>query len=515
MEGAAFRILIVTSLVVLAWRTALLGIGFMGSLRYLRTLDPLARLREETTFVVVVPLFQEQDHCRQTLEHIARVWGADRRLECVICATTTREAHVRTAALAQANTLAIDLAAGMPLASLVARYGNSFSVAELSDLATSSTSSRQDEIVDTIRLVLSARKLTSEVLAGEISAWNNRFGRELFVITEDDDPQGNRATQVNWAVSAWLAGRTAQPKSEIYIGMFDADSRPAESTLDEVAFAAQQGALAMQQPTIYLKDLRRLPAGLEGATMTVDALMQTVWSFGFELPNWRTAWQRVRDRSFSLFRRSSYGTGHGTWLRADVWIQLRGLRADVPASGMYLGYELSARNLAFFPLRSPDCAEVPIYTRQLIAQHKYWFAGGMQVFRLFRGSEVPGLSRPMAIGIVTREALVQIRWLFGPLSVAASMVACFAMGDYLLLAGLVSAVTAHCHLLPYMCFRNLQQLGSMIDHPIVIPRYSCAALLAAGPIRGIVRGVGPMLWAVEWIRRTLMNAPIVFQRTAR
>lgn len=514
MAESAVRVLAWLVLAVLAWRTVSLMFGFLATLRYFRHAAAPAQRGDDVGFVVFVPLYQEQDHCSGLLDHIAKVWGSDPRLRNVVCATTAREAHAKTIALGQSGALAADLQAAVPLATLLARYGGAFSVTELSRLAQSSQGCTAPELAARVCGAIHERRLTSEVLAGEVRDWNQRLGRELFVVTQDGELRGNRATQVNWAVAGWLSERSADAQG-IFLGFFDADSRPARSTLDEVAGAATRGAVAMQQPTLYLKDLWRLPAGLEGAVMVFDALMQTVWSLGFEVPNWRTAWARVARQSHAFLRRSSYGTGHGTWIRSDVWTQLGGLRADVPASGMYLGYELSARNLAFYPLASPDCAEVPIYVRQLVAQHKYWFAGGMQVFRLLDRSEVPGLARSTAWAIGAREALVQVRWLLGPFSVIAALIAGAALGDLGLLAGFVAAIAAHCLLLPYLCWRSLPQLRSMVDCPIAVPRHTAARCLVAGPVRGVVRGLGPSLWLWGWIRRAFVRTPMSFQRTAR
>lgn len=181
-----------------------------------------------------------------------------------------------------------------------------------------------------------------------------------------------RAAQLNLAVKwAGLAEGSAGPSDDrTWIGVYNADSRPADSTFAELAqcASAEPNTRVYQQLVDYVVPERP-------GTRTVasgNAVLQTWWTRSHYYARNRCG---GRERSWRATRTAYSTFGHGEFIRSDFLNDIGGFPDFAYADGLLLGWICRLRAEQIGLLASRDRAEVPRTARDLVTQQKAWIRG--------------------------------------------------------------------------------------------------------------------------------------------
>jgi hypothetical protein len=230
-----------------------------------------------------------------------------------------------------------------------------------------------------------------------------------------------RAAQLNLAVSD-VRDRYCRCESGaagVWIGVYNADSRPEVSTFRELRQCARsgQGTRAYQQMARYVVPDR---AGVSLAAVG-NAVLQTWWTRthywarntrGSGSPHWRAS-----TSPFSTF-------GHGEFIRLDLLDEIGGFPDFAYADGLLLGWIFRLMDEPIGLLASRDHAEVPRTARDLLTQQRAWMQGLLNfgaTMRWARGSGRLRLAGPEAAMLRCQHMIIPIAWGLSTPAVAAGM----------------------------------------------------------------------------------------------
>ncbi|GAA0480171.1 hypothetical protein Aca07nite_87860 [Actinoplanes capillaceus] len=177
-----------------------------------------------------------------------------------------------------------------------------------------------------------------------------------------------RASQLNLAVAQ--SQTDGQPPAGTWIAVYNADSRPAESTFAELAqrIGAEPGTRVFQQLGDYVVPER--PG--TGIVAVGNAVLQTWWTrshyFARNRRGSRTTSWRAATSPYSTF-------GHGEFIRGDFLADIKGFPDFAYADGLLLGWICRLRGEPIGLLASRDHAEAPRTARDLITQQTAWIRG--------------------------------------------------------------------------------------------------------------------------------------------
>ncbi|MGW2702321.1 glycosyltransferase [Streptomyces sp. NPDC001340] len=167
---------------------------------------------------------------------------------------------------------------------------------------------------------------------------------QRMAVMEDPRPEGNKASQLNWAVEC--IDEKFDSNEHAWIGVFDFDSQPPAETAAWVAHTARaSGAEAIQVVPIGTTTLAGPPkTATSQAVVLTEALHQAARSLGVE--RWKL------DQAASGRRMPQYLVGAGMFVRRDALRSVGGFPFvdDVP-----LGYQMFLHGAHF--------ATVPVLNR--------------------------------------------------------------------------------------------------------------------------------------------------------
>ena len=200
---------------------------------------------------------------------------------------------------------------------------------------------------------------------------------------EADDHGGDRASQLNYAVR--FMSRFCRPH---LIGVYDADSRPESTSLQEAASRYLDNPdTVWQQPASFINAANRLAKSRANPVLVANALYQSVWTMIRELPRWIDHHASHKKCPPRLFLRNDYLIGHGQYLPFSVYEKFT-FPQDEITDGIQLGYRLTCADSDIAPLYSFCNDDVPQQFSQLISQHKRWFGGCMRLNSAYEWSGV-------------------------------------------------------------------------------------------------------------------------------
>lgn len=199
-----------------------------------------------------------------------------------------------------------------------------------------------------------------------------------FYYCEADDHEGDRASQLNYAVR--FMSRFCCPH---LIGVYDADSLPESNSLQEAAGRCLDNPdTVWQQPASFIKAANRLAKSRANPVLVANALYQSVWTMIRELPRWIDHHASRKMSSARLFWRNDYLIGHGQYLPFSVYKKFA-FPQDEITDGIQLGYRLTCSAYDIAPLHSFCNDDVPQQFSQLVSQHKRWFGGCMRLISAY------------------------------------------------------------------------------------------------------------------------------------
>ncbi len=313
---------------------------------------------------------------------------------------------------------------------------------------------------------------TKEIFDNYIS--KNKVNIPVFYFEASDTENGDRATQLNFAVNKYLENGN---KVFDIIGVFDADSRPEKEIFLEVAskFLSNKKA-SYQQPAFFIDAANRMTVKKENPILIANALYQNTWSVISEIPMWVNY-----SKSKGLYNGNFYCIGHGEFFPLSIYKNYKFPEHEV-TDGIQIGYRLAMSGDEVEILDNYCNDDVPHNLKSLINQHKRWFGGCMRA----RQAENWSLSHNKSAKKTTKIGIYwsQFRWAFTAnlylLNLILSIVFFFLFSDFIPLIAIGILGFTYCYLLP---------LFSIMITPIKKKISKVAFLLI--PLAIFIKGIGP------------------------
>lgn len=480
-----------------------LMIGARAVLTYFigrRTLAEIAETRDRLDItqtagvrvVILLPMLREHSEAADLLERMDRFdYPPDRVL--LVPITTEREVAEHKIRLDAAERMLADFEKGK--LSVLGRWRHSrYFPSELLDrLQHERVSAPSDVRKKAMEMV--AVPTTRDVVLSHLSKRNARC---QIIPLHYPETGGNKAAQMNFALTTLTAMGLLNPDKETYVGVYDADSAPDPLTLRALSsYACRSHSVAFQQYPIYLRSCEKL-----GRLMRNEAVLQTAHSVCVEYPrqhrvNSAIRAGRVAGPTFT------YCIGHGVFFRSD-WILTAGFPEKAPVEDLPIGFMLSLGKKQIETLPLFDVCTVPSSSQAFIRQTATWFEAQLEFLEVIRSAQrhfgrVPGLR--IARGLV-EQMLTNAKWLLaGPCRVIA-VVAAIIAGSWVGLLALLSAWLLEARLEWALASR----LVARVQQVAAVPTFDWLAV-----VRAVLKSCGPCLV----IARRLCRLPSINSKTER
>ncbi|MGH3901295.1 MAG: hypothetical protein ACRDTA_24205 [Pseudonocardiaceae bacterium] len=232
-----------------------------------------------------------------------------------------------------------------------------------------------------------------------------------------------RAAQLNMAVEHARQHfvTTGTDKTKIWIGVYNADSRPHASTFVELKdlLSVEPNTRMYQQLVDYVVPQR--PG--TGLVAVGNSILQTWWTRSHY---WARSTRGRRGHS-SWAATAPYSTfGHGEFVRLDFLDEIGGFPNFAYADGLLLGWICRLKDEPIGLLASRDCAEVPRTARDLVTQQTAWLRGLLNFDATVRWCRAHGqlrLSRREVAVLQAQHLTIPVAWGLSSAAVVAGFVA--------------------------------------------------------------------------------------------
>lgn len=232
-----------------------------------------------------------------------------------------------------------------------------------------------DKTVDAVALVTTVKESdqagpTTHALLEEAIAADGG-GADSLVLLHCQEVCPYRAAQLDLAVE-WARDRftTAAETEALWIGVYNADSRPQPETFEELRtqIARAPDVRLFQQLVDYVVPNREG----SGSVASGNSVLQTWWTLSHYVS--RNTQGLSGDTMWS--RTSPYSTfGHGEFIRSDFLEFIGGFPCYAYADGLLLGWVARLAGEPIGLLMSRDIAEVPRTAHDLVLQQTAWLRG--------------------------------------------------------------------------------------------------------------------------------------------
>ncbi len=192
------------------------------------------------------------------------------------------------------------------------------------------------------------------------------------------DVAGVMVHQVNFAAHTELA-RLAEDgidPQQVWVAVYNADSRPHPATLDAVAHLAggglEPGSRIVQQSALFTTNLRAFPSGVRGVVLAGAALLQSRWTLAREIPRLRRQARQAR-RDGVRWPRLAHCVGHGLFIRGDWFLDSAGLPTEPMNEDLAFGYLACASGSPIDPMPLLEHGDSPATLVGVVRQARQWF----------------------------------------------------------------------------------------------------------------------------------------------
>lgn len=189
---------------------------------------------------------------------------------------------------------------------------------------------------------------------------------------------GNKADQINYAVSNLKNIYSFGKLKDIFLAIYDVDSRPNRDTL-KIFFQclrAYPQANIFQQSAIFFGNYQKYRGNIfTKLFLKAAAVEQTRFTLAHEIPRIRREY-KFCTASRGLLNSVTYAhcAGHGLFIRASYLEQIK-LPSNYYPEDMFYGFIASSLREPILPLPVLDNSEMPILIRDLFLQRASWFLG--------------------------------------------------------------------------------------------------------------------------------------------
>ena len=374
-------------------------------------------------FLLVVPLLREQRVIAETAATFVAL-ARGHPGSTVLLVTTEREQAERADGETRLCALADALADETPIGALMDRFGGVLPRDRLEQLGQEVSGLAHEVCLAAARTSFGAVPTTAALAAGLAAT------EPLLTHHHYPRPDGTMADQINDAVAEELdrleRDRAIDPSS-VYVGIYNADSRPEPSTLRSAAnTVARLGRTrwgaprVMQQSGLFVANLDAFDRARSGWYLRGAALLQTRWSLAHEIPAWRRQSHAARAGRPA---RLAHCTGHGLFIRADEFRRWDGLPTNTMNEDLAFGFLLSAARVPIDPIPAIEWADSPETIRQVVRQKRQWFWSYIDHPQIVRMAARRRLgSRWTRARLATHGALQGVAWLATTPAIAGTLV---------------------------------------------------------------------------------------------
>ena len=281
-----------------------------------------------------------------------------------------------------------------------------------------------DQDIAAVRRALAAIPSTAQVVDRVADRLNAAGPERVVRRIHYPYPHGQMVQQVNWGVRYLfeVVDEGIDPE-RLFVGLYNADSRPDRSTLEHLYDAVENGphpAVAFQQVSRY-----RVPAAAGRApTLHAAAAWQTRWSLSVEAERARRACRlldagpdvtaRVRRWAGLPF---SYAIGHGLFVRLRELVQINYFPEATANEDAPFGFLLLLSGIRLRTLPTLDSGEGPRSVAAALAQQGGWFRGPLDAPRYRSLARIHRVDQddPVLVWLLTWRVLRDaVAWVVGP-----------------------------------------------------------------------------------------------------
>lgn len=189
---------------------------------------------------------------------------------------------------------------------------------------------------------------------------------------------GNKADQINYAVSNLKTIYPLSKLKDIFLAIYDVDSRPNRDTLKIFShfLKANPKGNIFQQSAIFFRNYQKYKGHIFAKLfLKAAAVEQTRFTLAYEIPRIRREYKYCTTHS-GLLNSITYAhcVGHGLIIRASYLEQIK-LPSNYYPEDMFYGFIISALKEPIILLPVLDNSEMPITIKSLFLQRAAWFLG--------------------------------------------------------------------------------------------------------------------------------------------
>lgn len=491
---------------------------------------------ERTPYMAVfIPVLREQRVIRQTMQFFAMLHYPLEKFNVFII-TTEKEIAQREQAEKKLAVFARDIAsARLSSIQLIEKYLGIFSEDVLTDVITEARKlCNQTEILEFLQQTFDAYPTTIDVVKEQVNILNTQLNYPLFVHVHYPQTVGGANHQYNYAhaqLPLFLSERDISP-SDAYVAVYNADSRPALTTLCCVSEICteyfQQHRVyppALQQAAVYNDNFDALKPNFRGLFLQSSAIYQLRWVLSHEIL-WRLRQSRSAHKyqqgKLHLFQRCtgaeySLCVAHGFFLRYDLAASLDIFGADIVGDDILWSFSLCAKHIPILPIPVLESAECATTIRELTKQKRTWFMGYTEYPQNQRLVRKKIQANPVTSTLLTIHAILDaVIWLLdSPMLFLAFVLPLLLHSWFLILLTIIAYVIYG--LAPHgMIVAKLKMLRSLCEGKWRLPsKLHCLGILFLTLPVLLHHSIGPWWCLMKRVRWAITGTKAYGEKTER
>jgi len=371
---------------------------------------------------------------------------------------------------------------------------------------------------------LDEQKLTtSDVVSQSLLKLSHISKKHIFKHYHTDGTDTCKGDQINQALKLFLAEFKCLKEQEVYVGVYDADSRPDPSTIiflyDRIEdhFQLHKNLPpAFQQVPIYFNQM--IPSwNMTRLFLNARVLHNLDFALTREFPAMQASvdYQEYSGLKSLLTAWLTHLIGHGEFIHLPILSRIGFFRA--PSADTSLGYVLTFLNIPIIPIPLFDVSETPKNLWALVKQGAVWYRGVSLYWRDYHFSKTIGQPKKIrAMIMIIKVIYNNLAWSIFPLLVLISFSAALTSNSHP--AHFLATIGILIYLIP-----NLIQ---MIDYPEIqlncsnfseVPKLGFAyrmAMICIYPFTKLYAMLGPWLYYFRILKESL-GLSASYQKTER
>ena len=340
--------------------------------------------------VFLIPGLREQSVANETVEYFMKFKYPSDRLSVMII-TTEKEMNQKLQKEKQLRMFYEEVSMDPRMETLVKKNMGIFPRMYLDEVLEILKSTKGIAAFNKLTELYRNVPTTAEVVADSIRRANTKLGYPLFYHVHYPYIHGGKPSQLNFAIEQLKSLEIGDgiPENDIYIGVYDFDSRPDLRTGLFIAgevlkrkIRNEQLPAMFQQTQLPLNNLSRLPGGvLENALLRGNAILYIRRALGIELFKIKTL-GRINEAKIgfllkALLRPIVYGIGAGMYIRLDTLKKIK--MFPEPQEDLAMGYRMCMLGEEILPIPYLNFMEPYDSYRQMLNAFSMTFISAIKV----------------------------------------------------------------------------------------------------------------------------------------